>query len=143
MRISYILVNNHGRTVPVVHQEAGGRRDTNTECQREFVVDVTFDESLTNNEISNTRVSLINTYLLAYNVYNTLNIILPQQIFKRWATPLWIGSGCLGACLPLRNPLVDGAGDTMLHTIRDFFVIGHVLGLNMNEWVEVVAAETK
>ena len=57
--VSYILVNNHSRTVPVVHQEAGGRRDTNTECQREFVVDVAFDESLTNNEISNTRVSLI------------------------------------------------------------------------------------
>ena len=31
----------------------------------------------------------------------------------------------------------------MLHTIRDFFVIGHVLGLSMNEWVEVVAAETE
>jgi hypothetical protein len=60
-RVSCISVNNHGRTVPVVHQKVGSRRDTNTECQREFlgVVDVTFDESLMNNEIVNTQVSLI------------------------------------------------------------------------------------
>jgi hypothetical protein len=60
-RVSHILVNNHGRTVPVVHQEAGGWRDTNTECQREFlsVLSVTFDESLANNEVGNTQVSLI------------------------------------------------------------------------------------
>ena len=55
-RVSRILVNNHGRTVPVVHQEAGSRRDTNTERQHEFL-NVTFDESLTNNfEIDNTQV---------------------------------------------------------------------------------------
>ena len=56
MRVSCILVNNHGRTVPVVHQEAGSRRDMNMERQREFL-NVTFDESLTNNfEIDNTQV---------------------------------------------------------------------------------------
>src|SRR6266581_8293182 len=61
MRVSRILINNHGRAVPVVHQAAGGRRDTNTECQREFVgvLNVTFDESLTNDKIGNTQVSLI------------------------------------------------------------------------------------
>jgi hypothetical protein len=43
--------------MPVVHQEAGGRRDTNTECQGECVgvLNVIFDEALTNNEIGNTR----------------------------------------------------------------------------------------
>jgi len=35
------------------------------------------------------------------------------------------------------------AGDTMLRAIRDFFVIGHILRANMNEWVEVVAAEAE
>ena len=48
MRVSHILVNNHSRTVPVVHQEASGWRDTNMECQREFI-GVTFVKSLTNN----------------------------------------------------------------------------------------------
>ena len=61
MRVSGISVNNHGRTVPVVHQEASGWRDTNTECQREFVrvLKVTFDKPLSNNKIGNTQVSLI------------------------------------------------------------------------------------
>ena len=62
MRVSRILINNHGRTVPVVHQEAGGRRDANTKCQREFVGIlniISFDESLMNDKIGNTRVSLI------------------------------------------------------------------------------------
>jgi hypothetical protein len=60
-RVSRILVNNHSRTVPVVHQEARGRRDSNTERQREFVgvLNVIFDESLTNNEFGNAQVSLI------------------------------------------------------------------------------------
>ena len=60
-RVSRILVNNHSRTVPVVHQEAGSRRDTNTERQGEFlgVLNVAFDKSLTNNEIGNAQVSLI------------------------------------------------------------------------------------
>ena len=48
MRVSRILVNDHSRTLPVVHQEAGGWRDTNTECQREFI-GVAFNKSLTNN----------------------------------------------------------------------------------------------
>jgi len=56
---------------------------------------------------------------------------------------VWIGGGCLRARPPIRNPLVDGAGDTMLRAIRDFFVIGHILRANMNEWVEVVAAEAE
>jgi len=56
---------------------------------------------------------------------------------------VWIGGRCLGARLPIRNPLVDGAGDTMLRAIRDFVVIVHILGVNMNEWVEVVAAEAE
>ena len=56
---------------------------------------------------------------------------------------MWIGSGCLGARLPICNPLVDGARDTMLRMIRNFFVIGHPLVANMNEWVEVVATETE
>ena len=48
--------HSNGRTVPVVHQEAGSRRDTNTECQCEFL-DVTFDESLTDNfKIGNAQV---------------------------------------------------------------------------------------
>src|ERR1700678_2452056 len=54
-------------------------------------------------------------------------------MFKRWTTLLWIGGGCLGAYLSICNPLVDGAGDTMLRTVCDLFVIGHVLGTNMNE----------
>ena len=59
-RVSRILVNNHGRTVPVVHQEARGWRDADTECQREFigVLNVTFEESLTNDKIGDTPVSL-------------------------------------------------------------------------------------
>jgi hypothetical protein len=54
-RVSHILINNHSRTVPIVHQEVSGRRDSNTECQREFfgVPNVTFDESLINNKIVN------------------------------------------------------------------------------------------
>jgi hypothetical protein len=54
-RVSCILINNHSRTVPIVHQEVSGRRDSNTECQREFfgVPNVTFDESLINNKIVN------------------------------------------------------------------------------------------
>lgn len=39
--------------------------------------------------------------------------------------------------------LVDGAGDSMLHTIHDFFIIGHPLGVNMNKWVEFVATEAE
>jgi hypothetical protein len=55
VRASRILVNNHSRTVPVVHQHASGRRDTKTECQRKFVgvVNVTFDKSLRNNKDGN------------------------------------------------------------------------------------------
>jgi len=55
VRVSRILVNNHGRTVPVVHQEASGWRDANAECQCEFlgVLNDAFDEALTNNEIGN------------------------------------------------------------------------------------------
>ena len=56
---------------------------------------------------------------------------------------MWIGGGCLGACLPICNPLVDGARDTMLCAIHDFCIIGHVPGVNVNEWVEVVAAEAE
>ena len=56
---------------------------------------------------------------------------------------MWIGGRCLGARLPIRNPLVDGAGDTMLRAIRDLVVIVHILGVNMNEWVEIVAAEAE
>ena len=56
---------------------------------------------------------------------------------------MWIGGGCLGAHLPILNPLVNGARDFMLRAIHDFFVIGHVLGADVNEWVEVVAAEAE
>jgi len=58
VRAPRILVNNHGRTVPVVHQEAGGWRDADAECQCEFlgVLNSAFDESLTNNEIGNARM---------------------------------------------------------------------------------------
>ena len=45
--------------------------------------------------------------------------------------------------LPIRNPLVDGVRDAMLCAVRNFFVIGHLLSANMNEWVEVVAAEAE
>lgn len=54
---------------------------------------------------------------------------------------MWIGGGCRGAHLPIRNPLVDGARDAMLLAIRDFFVIGHPLSVNMIEWVEIAVAE--
>ena len=41
-------------------------------------------------------------------------------------------------------PLVNGAGDAMLHTICDFFVIGHLFAsVNRNKRVEVIAAEAK
>ena len=56
----------------------------------------------------------------------------------------WIGSGCLGVHLLICNPLVNGAGDVMLHTICDFFIIGHLLAsANMNKQVEVIAAKAK
>jgi hypothetical protein len=45
--------------------------------------------------------------------------------------------------LPIRNPLVDGVWDAMLCAVRDLFVIGHLLSANMNEWVEVIAAEAE
>ncbi len=45
--------------------------------------------------------------------------------------------------LPSAIHLSMVAGDTMLRAIRDFFVIGHILRANMNEWVEVVAAEAE
>jgi hypothetical protein len=56
---------------------------------------------------------------------------------------VWISSGCLGACLLICNPLVNSAWDAMLHVIFDsFIIIGHLLaGVNMNEWVEFIAAE--
>ena len=58
-RVSHILVNNNGRTVPVVHQEPSGWRDTNIECQSEFfgVLKVSLDKSLTNHEIGNAQAS--------------------------------------------------------------------------------------
>lgn len=45
--------------------------------------------------------------------------------------------------LPIRNPLVDGVRDAMLCAVRDFFVISHLLSANINEWVEVIAAEAE
>ena len=84
-----------------------------------------------------------NTYPLTYNIKDTLHDILPQQTFQRWPTLARIRSRCLGARLPIRNPLVDGVRDAMLCAIRDFFVIGHILGVDMDEWVEVVAVETE
>lgn len=55
MRVSSIFVNNHSGTVPIVHQEVSGWRDSNTECQREFfgVLNVTFNKSLINIKIVN------------------------------------------------------------------------------------------
>jgi hypothetical protein len=87
------------------------------------------------------RYVLSNTHLLAYNIYDTLNVILPvpQQIFERRATLVWVSDGCLGARLRICNPHFNGVGDIIFCTIRDFFIIGHLLGANMNEWVEVVA----
>lgn len=84
-----------------------------------------------------------NTHLLTYNIQDTLHDILPEQTFKRWATLVQIRSRCLGARLPIRNPLVDGVWDAMLCAIRGFFVVGHILGVDVNEWVEVVAVETE
>jgi hypothetical protein len=104
------------------------------------VLNVTFDESLMNNKIGNAQVSLSNTHLLAYNVYDTLDVILPQRIFER-ATLVWVGGGCLYAWPPIGNPLVDGTGDAMFCAIHDFFIIGHLPGANVNEWVEFIAAE--
>ena len=65
MRVSCILVNNHSRTVPIVHQEASGWRDSNPECQYEFVrvLNVTFNESLINNKI----VDVL--HLIKYHIY--------------------------------------------------------------------------
>jgi len=45
--------------------------------------------------------------------------------------------------LPIRNPLVDGIRDAMLCAVGRFFVIGHLLSANMNERVEVIAAEAE
>ena len=45
--------------------------------------------------------------------------------------------------LPIHNPLVDGVRDAMLCAIRDFFVIGHLISANMNEWVEIIIAEAE
>jgi hypothetical protein len=56
---------------------------------------------------------------------------------------VWIGGGCLSAHLPVCNPLVDGAGDAMSQAIHEFVGIGHPPGANINEWVEVVAAEAE
>ena len=57
---------------------------------------------------------------------------------------MWIGGGCLGVHLLICDPLVNGAGDAMLHMICDFFVIGHLFAsANMNKRVEVIAAEAK
>jgi hypothetical protein len=64
-------------------------------------------------------------------------------MFERRATLVWISGGCLGMCLPIRNPHVDGVWDAMLCAARDFFIIGHLLNANMNEWVEVIAAEAE
>jgi len=56
---------------------------------------------------------------------------------------VWISSRCLSAHLCIHKPLVDGAGDTMLCAICSFVIIVHILGVNMNEWVEVIAAEAE
>jgi len=43
--------------------------------------------------------------------------------------------------LLIRNPLVDGAGDTMLCAVCGFFIIGHLFSASMSEWVEIIGAE--
>jgi hypothetical protein len=73
-----------------------------------------------------------------YNIYDTLNDILPQQIFERRAMLVWVG----GACLPVCDPLVNGVGNAMFCTICDFFIIGHLFGVNMNE-IEVIVADSE
>ncbi|GAC1673906.1 MAG: hypothetical protein NVS9B9_30200 [Ktedonobacteraceae bacterium] len=84
-----------------------------------------------------------NTHLLTNNIKDTLYDILPEQTIQRRATLVRVRSRRLGACLPIRNPLVDGVWDAMLCATCDFFVVGHILGMHMNEWVEVVAVETE
>ena len=41
------------------------------------------------------------------------------------------------------NPLVNGVGDVMFCMICNLFIIGHLLGENMNEWVKVIATEVE
>ena len=78
-----------------------------------------------------------------YNIEDTLNIILQQQMFERWTMLVWISCGCLGVCLLIQHPLVNGAGDAMLRAICSFLVMGHLLCANMDEWIKVLAAEAE
>jgi hypothetical protein len=69
-----VLVNDDSGTLPVVHQEASGWRDADAECQCEFigVLNVTFNESLTNIEVGNTQASLIYTSLnIMFKIHST------------------------------------------------------------------------
>lgn len=52
---------------------------------------------------------------------------------------VWIGSWFPIMSLSAFNPLVDGAWDTMLCAMRSFFLVGHIPGAIVNEWIEVVA----
>jgi hypothetical protein len=79
-------------------------------------------------------------HLLEENLQYALNVIFPQQVFERWAMVVWVGGGCLGVRHPIRDPLVNGRGDTMLRAIRDLVSIGHLFDTNVDEWVEVVGS---
>ena len=41
------------------------------------------------------------------------------------------------------NQLVNGARDAMLCAVCNFFVISHLLSVNMNEWIEAIATEAE
>lgn len=47
------MVNDHCRTLPIMHQVGGGRRHTDTKCQREFVMvlEDTFERSLADDKV--------------------------------------------------------------------------------------------
>lgn len=85
---------------------------------------------------------LFDAHLLVYNIKDALNIVLPQRIFARWTTFVWIGGRRLSPHLPVCNPFVNGARDDVLLGIRNFFFINHPLAVNLDEVVEVVVAET-
>ena len=73
-----------------------------------------------------------------HGIQYAFDIILPQWIFARRATLVWVSGGCLDVSLPLQNPLVDGSRDAMLNAISRFLLVCHPLGSLLNEWVEVV-----
>lgn len=54
---------------------------------------------------------------------------------------VWIGSWFLSISFSIFNPLVEGVWNTMLRAMCSFFLVGHISGAILDEWIEIIVAE--